>query len=247
MNPLGVAFNEDGTQTLETWDDGVFVENPLSGLLYDNSDITRRFTSNNSILIEVPFIKGLSYKLNTGYDYRSRLVQTYRGRNTRAGLRVGGSLDLANEYDEDWLVENIISYKNTFGKHSIFLTGLYSAQSEWFENHDVSAEGFPNDVMTYYQGGKASLIEPTAVYNKQTHLSQMVRANYVFDSRYLLTLTTRRDGYSAFGADSKFGVFPSAAVGWNISNEKFLEDSNTINNLKLRLSFGKSGNEIKLL
>ncbi|ALJ05420.1 hypothetical protein APS56_09945 [Pseudalgibacter alginicilyticus] len=243
MNPLGIPFNEDGTQTLETWDDGVFVENPLSGLLYDNSDITRRFTSNNSITIDVPFVKGLSYKLNTGYDYRSRLAQTYRGRNTRDGLRVGGSLDLANEYDEDWLVENIVSYKNTFGKHSIFLTGLYSAQSEWFENHDVSAEGFPNDVMTYYQASKASLIEPTATYNKQTHLSQMIRANYVFDSRYLLTLTTRRDGYSAFGSDSKFGVFPSAAFGWNISNEKFLENSNKINNLKLRLSYGKSGNE----
>lgn len=120
---------------------------------------------------------------------------------------------------------------------------MYSAQSEWFENHDVSAEGFPNDVMTYYQASKASLIEPTATYNKQTHLSQMIRANYVFDSRYLLTLTTRRDGYSAFGSDSKFGVFPSAAFGWNISNEKFLENSNKINNLKLRLSYGKSGNE----
>ena len=243
MNPLGVPFNEDGSQTLETWDDGVFVENPLAGLLYDNKDITRRFTSNNSILIEVPFIKGLSYKLNTGYDYRSRLAQTYRGRDTRAGLRVGGSLDLANEYDEDWLIENIISYKNTFGKHSIFLTGLYSAQSEWSENHDVSAEGFPNDVMTYYQAGKASLIEPTASYNKQTHLSQMLRANYAFDSRYLLTLTARRDGYSAFGTDSKFGIFPSAALGWNISNEKFLEDSSTVSNLKLRLSYGESGNE----
>ncbi|MCL5130506.1 TonB-dependent receptor [Algibacter sp. L4_22] len=243
MNPLGVPFNEDGSQTLETWDDGVYVTNPLAALLYDNSDISRRFTSNNSLLIDVPFVKGLSYKLNTGYDYRTRLAQTYRGRNTRSGLSVGGSLDLANEYDEDWLIENIISYKNTFGKHSIFLTGLYSAQSEWSENHDVSAQGFPNDVMTYYQASKASLIEPTASYNKQTHLSQMLRANYAFDSRYLLTLTARRDGYSAFGTDSKFGIFPSAALGWNIANEKFLEDSNTINNLKLRLSYGESGNE----
>ncbi|MGJ8734722.1 MAG: SusC/RagA family TonB-linked outer membrane protein [Cellulophaga sp.] len=243
MNPLGIPFNEDGTQTLETWDDGVYVTNPLAPLLYDNSDITRRFISNNSITIDVPFIKGLSYKLNTGYDYRSRLAQTYRGSNTRAGLSVGGSLDLANEYDEDWLIENIISYKNTFGKHSIFLTGLYSAQSEWSENHDVSAEGFPNDVMSYYQASKASLIEPSAWYNKQTHISQMLRANYAFDSRYLITLTARRDGYSAFGADSKFGVFPSAAFGWNISNEKFLENSNNINNLKLRLSYGESGNE----
>ncbi|MEP3836419.1 MAG: TonB-dependent receptor [Algibacter sp.] len=243
MNPLGVPFNEDGTQTIETWDDGVYVENPLSALLYDNKDITRRFTSNNSILIDVPFVKGLSYKLNTGYDYRSRLAQTYRGRNTRAGLSVNGSLDIANEYDEDWLIENIISYKNTFGKHSIFLTGLYSAQSEWSEDHDVSAEGFPNDVMTYYQASKANLIEPSDSYNKQTHLSQMLRANYTFDSRYLLTLTARRDGYSAFGSDTKFGIFPSAAFGWNIANEKFLEDSSNINTLKLRMSYGKSGNE----
>lgn len=243
MNPLGVPFNEDGTQTLETWDDGVYVTNPLAPLLYDNSDITRRFISNNSVTIDVPFIKGLTYKLNTGYDYRSRLSQTYRGRDTRTGLSVGGSLDIANEYDEDWIVENIISYKNTFGKHSIFLTGLYSAQSEWSEDHDVSAEGFPNDVMSYYQASKASLIEPSSSYTKKTHLSQMLRANYAFDSRYLITLTARRDGYSAFGEDSKFGIFPSAALGWNISNEHFLKNSNTINNLKLRLSYGESGNE----
>ncbi|GAA3619280.1 SusC/RagA family TonB-linked outer membrane protein [Flavivirga jejuensis] len=243
MNPLGVPFNEDGSQTLETWDDGVYVTNPLAGLLYNNSDIARRFTSNNSILIDVPFIKGLSYKLNTGYDYRSRLKKTYRGRNTRTGLSVGGSLDLENEYDEDWLVENIISYKNTFGKHNIFLTGLYSAQSEWSEDHDVSAEGFPNDVRTYYQASSANLIEPSTSYTKRTHLSQMIRTNYAYDSRYLVTLTMRRDGYSAFGTDSKFGVFPSAALGWNMTNEEFLKGSDNINNLKLRLSYGETGNE----
>ncbi|MDE3740926.1 SusC/RagA family TonB-linked outer membrane protein [Maribacter polysaccharolyticus] len=243
MNPLGIPYNEDGSLTMETWDDGVYVTNPLEPLLYDNSDKTRRFTSNNNIVVDVPFIEGLSYKLNTGYDYRSRLAQTYRGSNTRTGSSVGGSLDIANEYDEDWIVENIISYKNTFGKHSLFLTGLYSAQSEWSENHDISAEGFPNDVMTYYQASKASLVEPSSSYTKSTHLSQMLRANYVFDSRYLFTLTARRDGYSAFGEDSKFGIFPSAALGWNISNEKFLENSKNINNLKLRLSYGESGNE----
>ena len=243
MNPLGIPYEEDGSQTLETWDDGTYTTNPLAPLLYIDSDITRRFTSNNSILINVPGVEGLSYKLNTGYDYRSRLDQSYRGTNTLSGLKVNGYLDLANEYDEDWIVENIISYKKEFDKHSIFLTGLYSAQSEWSENHDVHAEGFPNDVGTYYQADKASLIEPSSSYIKKTHLSQMLRGNYAFDSRYLLTLTVRRDGYSAFGDDSKFGIFPSAALGWNISNEKFLEDSNTINNLKLRLSYGVSGNE----
>lgn len=243
MTPLGIPFNADGSQTLVTWDDGVYGANPLSALNYIKNDATRRFTSNNSVLIDVPFIKGLSYKLNTGYDFRSRLNQTYRGRNTYSGSKTNGSLDVANSYSEDWLLENIFSYKNTFGKHSIFLTGLYSAQNEWDENHNIYAEGFPNDVRTFYQAASGKLIVPSTNYTVQTHLSQMLRANYAFDSRYLLTLTVRRDGYSAFGADSKFGVFPSAALGWNISNEQFLKNSNTISNLKLRLSYGKSGNE----
>ncbi|WP_372774256.1 SusC/RagA family TonB-linked outer membrane protein [Mangrovibacterium sp.] len=243
MNPLGVPYNDDGTIKMETWDDGVYAGNPLNSLLYENSNITRRFTSNNSVLFELPFVKGLSYNLNTGYDYRSSLSQTYRGTNTLVGTKVNGSLDSNNGYDEDWIIENIVTYKNEFGKHSIFLTGLYSAQSEWSEDHDVHAEGFPNDVMTYYQANKASLIEPDDSYTKKTHLSQMLRANYVYDNRYLLTLTVRRDGYSAFGEDSKFGLFPSAAFGWNVANEKFMDNIDLIDVLKLRISYGVSGNE----
>lgn len=243
MNPLGIPFNEDGSIRLETWEDGVYAENPLTPLLNDNSDITRRFTSNNSLLFEIPGVKGLSYKLNTGYDYRSRLNETYRGRNTLAGIRVNGDLAIDNEYDEDWLLENIVSYERGFGKHSLFLTGLYSAQSETSENHNIDAQGFPNDVMTYYQANKANLVEPDASYSLRTHTSLMFRANYGFDGRYLLTLTARRDGYSAFGADTKYGTFPSVALGWNIANEQFLSGSDNLGTLKLRASYGKNGNE----
>lgn len=83
-------------------------------------------------------------------------------------------------------------------------------------------------------------------YTKQNHISQMARLNYSYDSRYLLTLTARRDGYSAFGNQSKFGVFPSMAIGWNISNEHFFQASplaKVVSNLKYRLSWGKNGNE----
>lgn len=243
MNPLGIAYEDDGSYTMETWEDGVYSANPMNSTLYENSDITRRFTSNNSVLFDFPFAKGLSYKLNTGYDYRSRLSQTYRGTDTYVGLQVGGSSDSNNRYDEDWIIENIVSYKRDFGKHSIFLTGLYSAQSEWMEKHNVSAEGFPNDVMTYYQAAYADLVEVTDTYEKTTHISQMLRANYVYDSRYLFTATVRRDGYSAFGEDNKFGIFPSVAFGWNIANESFMADIDKVDALKLRLSYGVNGNE----
>ncbi|MDW7695769.1 TonB-dependent receptor [Flammeovirgaceae bacterium SG7u.111] len=243
MNPLGIPYNEDGSIRLETWEDGVYAENPLTPLLNSNNNITRRFTTNNSLLFEIPGVEGLSYKLNTGYDYRSSLNQTYRGRNTLTGARVNGSLSVDNGHDEDWLVENIINYKRDFGVHSLFFTGLYSAQSEWAEDHDIDAQGFPNDVMTYYQASKASLVEPSSSYSLRTHISQMLRVNYGFDSRYLLTLTARRDGFSAFGEDSKFGIFPSVALGWNIANEQFLANSEQLGALKLRVSYGKNGNE----
>jgi TonB-linked SusC/RagA family outer membrane protein len=243
MNPLGIPFNEDGTIRMETWEDGVYSHNPLLPTLNINSDITRRFISNNSLTLDFPFAKGLSYKLNTGYDFRSRLQQTYYGRNTFSGLSDNGRALTENGYDEDWIIDNILSYNREFGNHSIFLTGLYSAQSEWSEGHNVRAQGFPNDVMYYYQNSKASLVEPSDSYQKRTHISQMVRANYTYDNRYLATFTVRRDGYSAFGEDSKFGVFPSVAVGWNMANEQFLSQAEKLDVLKLRLSYGVNGNE----
>lgn len=242
-NPLGIPYNEDGSIKLRVWEDAIHWDNPLSLTLRDNSNITRRFTSNNSLLFEFPFLKGLNYLLNTGFDSRNSLNQTYSGRNTLRGIKNQGDLVLNNGYDEDWIVENILSYKQIFGKHSIFLTGLYSAQSEWREGHNLMAQGTPNDVMTYYQASQANLLVPSSSYNKRNHISQMFRANYAYNSRYLLTLTVRRDGYSAFGKDSKFGIFPSIAAGWNIANEKFAENFDKLNMLKLRLSYGVNGNE----
>src|SRR5690606_17921649 len=75
-------------------------------------------------------------------------------------------------------------------------------------------------------------------------LSQMLRANYGFKSKYLLTLTARRDGYSGFGAETKFGIFPSIAVAWNATKEEFVEDlgMDWLDAFKLRLSYGENGN-----
>jgi len=243
MNPLGVPYNEDGSITLQTWEDGVYADNPLLPTLYIDSDITRNFLSNNSLKIDFPFIEGLSYNLNTGYEFRSRLQQTYEGRNTIGGLRVNGDSETQNQYAEDWIIENIVNYTREFDRHTIFLTGLYSAQSDWGESHNIDAEGFPNDFMYYYQNNNAALVEPSDSYRRGTRISQMIRANYSFDDRYLFTFTTRRDGYSAFGDDTKFGIFPSVALGWNIANEQFMNNAERVEALKLRVSYGVNGNE----
>lgn len=245
MNPLAVPYEADGiTMTLYPWPEDTGFTNPLEPLKFINENNSRQIVTNNFLLFKLPFIKGLSYKLNTGYTFRNSISETYKGRNTQSGYEKGGVSTVGNNYYEDWVIENIFNFQREFGKHSIFLTGLYSAQKTTSKSHSVTAEGFPNDVMTYYQPNKATLITPTSSFSGTTYLSQMLRANYAYDGRYLLTLTARRDGYSAFGDENKFGIFPSVALGWNLHNEDFMSDfSPWLSRMKVRLSYGENGNQ----
>src|SRR5690606_7620159 len=120
---------------------------------------------------------------------------------------------------------------------------LYSFQEDKGSENRLSANGFPHDFLTWYSAGQAELITPGYTYNKTTLISQMLRVNYSYDGRFLLTLTGRRDGYSGFGSQKKWGVFPSVALGWNISRETFFPADDIISDLKIRASFGLNGNQ----
>lgn len=248
MNPLSEAYDASGKIRLSSWEDSsvAFAKNPLSAINEVNSDKTIKVITNNSLDVTLPFIPGLSYKLNTGFTFQTNNYKNYRGRNTYEGAQSNGELNTSNSENNDWILENILTYKRDFGKHRVFITGLYSSQSKTNDNNAVTGKDFPNDVLTYYQASKAGTLAGTSSYSKLNHESQMLRANYSYDSRYLLTATVRRDGFSAFGSNTKFGTFPSVALGWNVSNEGFFKNSavsNVLSNLKYRLSWGKNGNE----
>ena len=248
MNPLSEAYDANGNLKLSSWEDSSvsYARNPLSSINERNSDISQKLITNNAFDVTIPFIKGLSYKLNTGYTSDFQKDQNYQGRDTYEGLSANGILYNSSSNSTDWLIENILSYIRKFDKHSLFVTGLYSAQSTVNESNSVTGRDFGNDVMYYFQVSKAGTLAGTSSYMKANHISQMLRVNYSFDSRYLLTLTTRRDGYSAFGDNTKFGIFPSVALGWNVSNEKFFQGSvisSVLTNFKYRFSWGKNGNE----
>ncbi len=245
MNPLGKAYYDDGSIRLQTWEDSSYADNPLSSLNEKDNDIERIFNSNNRINITTP-VKGLSYQLNTGYTYGTRIEQTYWGEDTSEGVKSNGELEIGNKYDEDWLIENIVSFERSFEKHSLFITALYSAQKNMRTSNSIEAADFPNDVMTYWQPNKAGTVETDAGYSQNQHLSQMGRINYSYDSRYMSSFVIRRDGYSAFGKDHKYGIFPSVSLGWNMANEAFFLSSSlsdVVNTMKLRLSWGRNGNE----
>ena len=242
INPLTRAFNEDGSLTEFPWPEDTFFRNALESTRYYNQNDANSIVTNNYIDIKLP-IDGLSYRFNSGFTKRDVLQQTYRGVDTRRGREVGGYANQLNRTSEDWLIENIINYEKSFGNHNLFLTGLYSAQQEKSETLSLTGEGFPNDVRGIYQFNNADVLTANPNFVKSNHVSQMLRLNYNYKSKYLLTLTGRRDGYSAFGNDTKYGTFPSMALGWNIDKENFLKDNIILNGLKLRFTYGENGNE----
>ncbi|UXP33878.1 TonB-dependent receptor [Reichenbachiella agarivorans] len=243
MNPLTEPYDADGNQLVYPWKESIYWGNPLSGLLEEDSDKNYKIVTNNYLQVDLPFVPGLSYKLNTGIEYDHRYRQNYAGRDTKSGFENRGVSDTRTDLDTNFLIENILNYKKSFGNHNFFLTALYSYQNDVENMEGLDSNGFPNDVLTTYQGYLAALNVPKYAYQEFVLLSTMLRFNYNYNDKYYVTFTGRRDSYSGFGANTKHGIFPSVALGWSIHNESFMSAIPTISTLKLRASYGINGNQ----
>ncbi|MEW4923954.1 TonB-dependent receptor [Algibacter sp. 2305UL17-15] len=242
-NPLTSAYDEQGNLTVNPWPEDEFFENPLGPTLADNTDISFKIFTANFIEYKFPFIKGLSFRLNTGVEYNSRNESRYWGLNTARGFRSNGEARLENWVSSNFLLENILNYNRTFGDHTIAFTGLYSSQKNEYESNRTTGVGFQSDLLTHYQLEQALSLTHRTIFEQTTLVSQMGRLNYNYKSKYFATFTVRRDGFSGFGDDEKYGVFPSVALGWKVSEESFFPKEGIVNNLKLRFSYGENGNQ----
>lgn len=186
-------------------------------------------------------LDGLKYKFNGGYTYSPKRTNEYDGESVN---NLTGWARIYNEESQTYTIENIFSYARDFNKHHIDFTGLYAASRKKWQNSKAEASVFINDSQEWNNIGSAQTQSVGSQTTLYTTLSQMGRLNYSFDSRYLFTFTVRRDGSSVFGDNNKYGVFPSVAAGWNVTNESFMKSTEDIlSSLKLRLSYGKAGNE----
>jgi len=243
FNPLTRAYDESGNLTIYPWPDDTFFRNPLQGLLAKDVDENYQVVSNNYAVVDFPFVKGLQYRINTGIRLGFGNSATYYGTDTQTGYAIRGDASTGRGLSRNMVVENIVNYNRDFGKHSVFVTGVYSFENARSGTNSLSAQGFPNDFLTWYGASQAELVVPGFSNTETTLLSTMGRINYSYDSRYLLTLTGRSDAFSGFGAQTKRGFFPSVAVGWNIINEPFFQGGHVFSQLKLRASLGLNGNQ----
>lgn len=214
------------------------VNHPLA-LLTDQNDERKTLRALGNFYVEYSILVNLKLKVSVGGDIENRDNTIYYTSNLSQGSRLIRS---ANNR-ENYINENTLNYKLTSGSHSIDALAGFSVQvnnNNTFFSQDV---GFPFDRLGADADSQGTDILSTESFrSKWTIASYLSRLNYGFKDKYLATLSVRADGSSRFAEDNKWGVFPSGAIAWRVSQENFLKNSSQISNLKLRGSWGITGN-----
>ena len=140
--------------------------------------------------------------------------------------------------------ENILTYNKQFGKHSINAVGGYTWQVFHYKHFEASSTNYSTDLyLANNLGAGTTYGQPGSSKSQNQLASYLGRINYIYNDRYLFTLTARADGSSKFGVNNKWSFFPSFAVAWRVTEEEFLKDVDWLSNLKIRTSYGKTGNQ----
>ncbi|REC79212.1 SusC/RagA family protein [Chryseobacterium elymi] len=253
-SPLVTPYNADGSPKTVMYSaidqTALQTRGILESLGDAYADRTNAFSSYNNLYgeLKIPGVEGLKYRLNVGLTYRNSNSGTYTGTGIlNVNPATESSAGIGNSLTTQWVLENILSYDRTFGKHKISATALYSAEQTKYNSSYISARDVPIDAFQYFNLGHAQgevTIDPNNQgYYKRGLMSFMGRALYQYDNRYMLTATVRSDGASVLAKGHQWHTYPAVSVGWNIANENFLKDSKYINLLKLRAGFGQTSNQ----
>jgi TonB-linked SusC/RagA family outer membrane protein len=189
-------------------------------------------------------VKGLTFRTELGMDQLNQTEEAYRGRLT---ARVEGVPNGYGYYITTQVLNintnNYFHYNNIFGSvHNLDLTGGMSFEKGTTAGSEADAQDFPSDSYKKLSSG-AKKIQATSSSTEHDLLSYFLRANYKFNDKYLVALSGRYDGSSRFGANHRYGFFPAGSVGWILTKERFLENVQWLNFLKVKASYGLTGNQ----
>lgn len=229
----------DGPDTRE------YVQNNPVGLAMIKENYNEKTGIRANTYLEATVIEGLTYKTELSFDYG--INNTYKFNPSYSFGAIESSVvesERAKSYSKFWSWRNIVNYNRTFDElHSInFMAGQEMQKSQW-EYLMGFRNGFITNVAHDLNAGDANSAKNSGSSGGGALMSYFGRMFYSFDDKYLLTATLRRDGSSNFAPGNRWGWFPSAALAWKISNESFLHNHDVIDNLKLRLGWGRVGNQ----
>ncbi|WP_341225038.1 TonB-dependent receptor [uncultured Arcticibacterium sp.] len=219
------------------------VDNPFAVATARVDETTiNNFRSN--VYANYDILDNLTFKTTLGLSSQNLTRGVYQPSTLKiTASGVGGRARITDAQRTTILSENYLTYTNEIGRGDLTLLAGYSYQKNTTEAFSSAGTGFLSDAFSYYALGTATgILQPSSSLSVVEIQSQFGRVNYDFDDRYLITATVRRDGASNFAANRKYAIFPSAAIGWRISNEGFFNPDSKISNLKLRASYGVTGN-----
>lgn len=233
----------DLTTGAEMWSYSNGQYNPLVAIQNEYNQ-TKTYNFIGNAYLEILPVKGLSIKTTFSPDIRIDEIGQYRGKYTKANK---GANDPTSNYAKNsytsWAWDNQVYYEKSFAKHHLDATGVFSMFQTKNENLKGLGNGLSYNSLWYNLGGGAKDHSASSGYTQTSLVSALARVNYSYDDRYYATVSYRMDGSSKLAQGRKWGGFASAALAWRISSESFMKEADWVNNLKLRLSFGQSGND----
>ncbi len=241
--PYVPIFDDEGNYFVDWQQIGpVFRRDNAVSLAKETTNRTHTGRMLGNLFAKYEILPGLTAKVSFGADLQYSKRNQYIPRTTYRGYFQDGIGEVTTGASINWLNENTLTYIKMIGRHDFNIVAGYTMQEENAENATAKGKGFVNDILGYNDLGAASTVLPAATSgNKWSLQSYLARINYIYNNKYLITLSMRADGSSRFGDNNKWGYFPSGAVAWKVIEEDFIRQSNLFDDLKLRASYGITG------
>jgi iron complex outermembrane receptor protein len=238
--------------TIPVYEDGKFKEvsgyeyyNPVA-MLHQMSSGYKRNLFTGRVQVEYNFLDMFTASVNGSMTRNSLMHGYYESRESRAAEQIKGLARRFAQERNSKLFEATLTFDKTFGNHKVNAIAGYSYQDFTREEFTAQNRNFATDLFTWNNLGAGNNLLPTDV-SSYKELSKLIsfyaRANYSYAGKYIFTGTVRRDGSTKFGKDNKWGIFPSGSLAWRISEEAFMENISFVDDLKLRVSYGVTGNQ----
>lgn len=204
----------------------------------------QRFNSLGNIFGQIDLLPGLTFRSTMNYFYQRVDDTDYQAIDHNMGPNyiTEGAMIVGADRTINYNFQNLLTYDRSFGGHQISALLGYEYYKEAFYGTSSQRRGFNNDVIHYLSGGQ-NVFAANDNATERALISYFSRLNYNFEGKYLVSASIRRDGSSRFGPNNKWGLFPSLSLGWIMSDEAFLSNQDRISNLKLRASYGFTGND----
>lgn len=232
------VYNADGSYFKYQGKDNAFA------LLMEPTNKLINRLINGNMFVDYEIVKNLTYHFGAGAEFRSSTEDKYTPRTLSSGAALRGVGSEETISNLRWITDNYLTYKLALGEHAFTVLLGTSNQKDYSERLKASASGFANDYLTSNSLGDGEITYKPITQKAESKLkSYFGRLNYSYGDKYLATFTLRDDESSKFPENHRKGYFPSAALAWKVSNESFMKNLDVFSNLKLRASWGITGND----